>query len=392
MLATFADNNPTLNISLTTANEAIGIVANATTVTLTDTGGTWSGTDTTNVVGNGTNTLTITAAGETNLTLVAIIDAAAGTAVNFNNSGANSYVENFSVALTNAAAGPITFAGATAFTGAHTLSASTTNGIAVNAAVSSVTGAITLGSGTAITETGSLGTTSLLTANAVTGVNLTGANTVSSFASTNTTSGSLTLADSAAEGLSTNTISETGGNVSITNKATGGLSINGGITSASPGNVTLTTVGAGHNVAYGAAGFSDALGGLLTVNSAGSITHSGSGDDIRALTTVLHAATGIGASGASLQVSTSSLTVTNSTSGDEFLATDNGGSFGATGASLTNSASPGNITLGSDRRAITDSLHRQRTNQWQHHHFQCRQPHNFRYRGGYHDRLATRSA
>src|SRR4051812_41484886 len=67
LLATFAESGSTLNLTLNTANEAVAIVANSNnTVTMTDTGGTWSGTNSANVSGNGTTTLTISAAGETN--------------------------------------------------------------------------------------------------------------------------------------------------------------------------------------------------------------------------------------------------------------------------------------------------------------------------------------
>src|SRR5271166_6639878 len=81
LLATFAGSGANLNLTLNTANESVSIVANVNTVTLTDVGATWSGTDSANVVGNGTNTLTITSAGQTNFTTVSIVDAAAGTAV-----------------------------------------------------------------------------------------------------------------------------------------------------------------------------------------------------------------------------------------------------------------------------------------------------------------------
>src|SRR5271163_364580 len=80
--ATFTDSAPTLTLTLA-ANDAVGIVANATTYTLTLTSGTWTGTDDANVSGNGTAILT---AQQATFTQVNLTDAGANTSVAFNDS------------------------------------------------------------------------------------------------------------------------------------------------------------------------------------------------------------------------------------------------------------------------------------------------------------------
>src|SRR5438270_538485 len=55
--ATFTDSLPTLTLTLA-ANDAVGIVANANTYTLSLTSGAWNGVDDAFVTGNGTATLT----------------------------------------------------------------------------------------------------------------------------------------------------------------------------------------------------------------------------------------------------------------------------------------------------------------------------------------------
>jgi hypothetical protein len=143
LLAGFTDATPALSLTLA-AHDAVGIVANASTYTLNLTSGTWSGTDDANVSGNGTATLTVQEAAFNQINL---IDAGAGTSVTFNDSGSNSYASNFNIALTDAAAGPIAFNGATSFTGSNALSASTSGLIVANsgATVSANAGNVTLG-------------------------------------------------------------------------------------------------------------------------------------------------------------------------------------------------------------------------------------------------------
>ena len=152
LLATFTDAHPTLTLTLA-ANDAVGIVANTSTYTLALTSGTWSGTNDGNVTGNGTATLTVQ---ETAFNQVNLTDTGAGTSVTFNDSGSNSYASSFDVALTNSAAGPIAFNGATSFTGSNALSASTSDFIVANsgASITTVSGGITLSANQQTSSTG----------------------------------------------------------------------------------------------------------------------------------------------------------------------------------------------------------------------------------------------
>src|SRR5207245_7950793 len=77
-------------------------------------------------------------------------------------------------------------------------------------AVSSTSGPITLTSGGAITETGTLSTTGLLTPRTVGGGTISQADTVGSFTAINTSSGNVSLTNAAAP-LTITAISETGG-------------------------------------------------------------------------------------------------------------------------------------------------------------------------------------
>ena len=126
--ATFSEAGAQLNLDLNTANEAVAIVANATTYTLTLTGGTWSGTNSANVTGNGAASMTVTAAGLIAFNTLRLTDSATGTAATFNNSGANTYGDTFDITLDNAA-GTITFNGASSFAGAASIAARTSRNI-----------------------------------------------------------------------------------------------------------------------------------------------------------------------------------------------------------------------------------------------------------------------
>jgi hypothetical protein len=139
--ATFAAAGPQLGLTLDTADEAVSIVTDGSTCTLTLTGGTWSGTDSANVTGNGTALLTVTAAGLAAFDTVALTDSAANTSVAFDASS-GSYTDNFLITLDDAAAGEITFSGNTSFSNAN-LSATATRNVVVNA------GATVEGTGTA---------------------------------------------------------------------------------------------------------------------------------------------------------------------------------------------------------------------------------------------------
>ncbi len=248
--ATFAEAGTALNLNLL-ANERVSIVANASTYTLSLTGGTWSGTDSANVTGNGTATLTVSAAGIAAFTDVAVTDAGAGTGVTFNNSGANLYSETFTITLDNGSNG-ISIAGRTRFSGTADLFATADSSININNEVSAV---------------------------------------------------------------------------------------------GASNNLTFTTTGAGNNVAYGGAGFSNALGGTVTVDSSAAITGVGSGDDIRARFVVLDAVDGIGTAADPLEMSTTSVTADNSSSGGVFLSIASNSGFQATSASVANDAGTGVVRI-----------------------------------------------
>jgi hypothetical protein len=130
--ATFTEVGTQLNLDLNTANEAVAIAATASTYTLTLTGGAWSGVDSANVTGNGTATLTVTASGLAAFDSVNLTDSATGTAATFNNSGLNTYSDNFDITLDNAA-GAITFNGNSVFVGTAGIAARTNRNISFNA-------------------------------------------------------------------------------------------------------------------------------------------------------------------------------------------------------------------------------------------------------------------
>ena len=123
--ATFAEAGATLSLDLDTAAESVGIVSNGATYTLTLVGGTWVGVDSANVTGNTTAVLTVTAAGLATFDTVNLTDSAAATSAAFNDSGANTYTDNFSIVLNNGSGG-IAFNGASSFTGSLTLNADNT--------------------------------------------------------------------------------------------------------------------------------------------------------------------------------------------------------------------------------------------------------------------------
>ncbi len=101
-MATFAEAGTLLNLDMNVASTAISIVANPTSYSLTLTGDTWAGTDNVNFTGNGTATFTVTTTGLAAFDTINITDSAAGSVVNFNDSGANAYSDNFNVTLANA--------------------------------------------------------------------------------------------------------------------------------------------------------------------------------------------------------------------------------------------------------------------------------------------------
>lgn len=154
LLATFAEAGSLLNLDMNVANVAVGVVSAGTSYTLTLTGDTWSGSDSGNVTGNGTNTLSVSTAGLGVFDTINITDSAIGSAVNFNNSNANSYGDTFNVNL-DEAAGTIMFSGASSFTGMAALTASTSRNIVFSsgASVSTFDGNLTLNANQQATPT-----------------------------------------------------------------------------------------------------------------------------------------------------------------------------------------------------------------------------------------------
>ena len=88
----------------------------------------------------------MTAAGEKADTTILVTDSgtSAGDAVTFANSVGDTYADNITVALTNAAAGAITFNGASSFTGTAALTASTTGAVTIASAATLTQAAGTL--------------------------------------------------------------------------------------------------------------------------------------------------------------------------------------------------------------------------------------------------------
>ncbi len=145
------------------------------------------------------------------------------------------------------------------------------NNLAVNAAVTSTTGAITANSSGSITETGgSFGSTGLLTTTSVGGTTLNGSNTVGSFNATNNPTNSgltgIQLINTAATLNITGVVETGGGGATVTN--TGNETISGLVVTApfmnSAGPLTLTASGAVSETGVGLINTE----GLLSTNSA----------------------------------------------------------------------------------------------------------------------------
>lgn len=236
--ATFADVAPNLNLALD-ANENVAIVSTGAQYSLTLTGGNWTGTDNANVTGNGTATLTVTAAGLAAFSDINLSDTAAGVSVDFNDSGANLYSDNFTIELDNGALLPtsVRFSGATHFGAAAKLSATTDSGVRVfaGAALSSTDGDIDL-----------TGNSQANRAGAFMGIQVSG--TV-----TSTGTGSITLIG-------------TGGN-SPADSFLIGVDVDGSVTTTGTGSISVIgTGGGGTSSNYGAL---VAGGGLISSASNG---------------------------------------------------------------------------------------------------------------------------
>lgn len=144
----------TLTIDLA-ASESLQVVSNGTSYTFTsnqnftDTGVAEPG----DFAGFGATTLTLNDLAQYDT--INVIDSGAGATVTFNDSGANSYTETINVTLDDAAAGTITFNGASPFSGSAALDASTTRNIVLNSgsSLTTVNGGITLDANSAGTQT-----------------------------------------------------------------------------------------------------------------------------------------------------------------------------------------------------------------------------------------------
>jgi autotransporter-associated beta strand protein len=158
--AVLSDNGAgTLAIALG-ANENLSITANASTYTLTSNQNFTNG-GVSNVVDFsdfGNTSLTLQASGIARYsTLINVTDASGANAnatVTFSDSGINNYTNNFTINLSNAAAGQITFNGNSNF-GSFNLNATTTSDILVSVtSVSSTSGVIALTAARSITVSG----------------------------------------------------------------------------------------------------------------------------------------------------------------------------------------------------------------------------------------------
>jgi hypothetical protein len=256
--ATFTDNGSTLNLDLTAANTNAAIVSNGTSYTITLTGGVWSGTNDANVTGNGTATLTVTAAGIAAFTIqISLVDAAAaGDSVTFNDSGANAYANNFNINLSNAAASAIAFNGHSSFSGADSLSATTTRTIVANsgAVLSAASGNLTLSANEQATPT----------AGNFVGIDVSGATV------TTTGAGNISLTgrggDDAATGSHVGVFAHNGATISSTGTGTINITGTGGA------GIDLDT-----GVGLGQPNNSEVNGSATVTSVAGAITLTGTG-------------------------------------------------------------------------------------------------------------------
>lgn len=326
LLASFAEVGSLLNLDLNVTNTAVGIASGGTSYTFTLTGDTWSGADSAHVTGNGTTSLIVTTAGLDHFDTLNITDSATGSAVKFNDSGANAYSDNFIVTLDDDPAvdvgeQSVVFNGASNF-GAFGLDVSTTRNIVLNSAASIATssGGITFQANTAATassgkfagitvnnnatitssDTGSIqltgrgGTTSdfnygvvLNSGSRVTGGSVGTAVSISGTGgSSNSNFGSMGIA---VIGNSTTIVTSLGGAVSLTGQGGGsgggqshvGVVVGGGqITAGGTGTVTIT--GAGGNSGTGGSGSNYGIQVGAKITSSGGavevIGQGGSGD------------------------------------------------------------------------------------------------------------------
>ncbi len=271
------------NVSLTgtagtVSQPGAGIISGA-LLTTSSVGGTTLGNANTVTSFNATNTTSgpvtlVNTAATLTVTGVSQLGTAAGSNVSVTNTGnlttsgaiTTTAAANGTIAL-QATTGVLTVGAAVTAGGSGTIgltSTGGTNAVLVQGAVTSTSGQITVNAAGAITESGGglFGTSGLLSSTSTTGQTLGGANAVGSFNATNTTSGDISLTNTAAT-LTITGISETGGNVTVNN--TGAITTTGGITTAANGTISLTSSG------------TQTLGGVVTAGGSGTVTLTANG-------------------------------------------------------------------------------------------------------------------
>jgi hypothetical protein len=279
------------------ANENLGIIASAagyaltTNQTFTALGAADPANQTTAFRGFGSKNLTLTSAGIGQYaTGIRVSDTGAGSSVTFNDSGASSYANNFTIALTNAAAGAISFNGKSSF-GAFNLQAATTFNILLNngAALTSSSGNLTFRANQQATPTG--GSFTGITLNNA-AIKSTGAGVISiqgtggaagghgvlvSGSTITGGTGPATISGVAAGSngvfLSSGTISSAGGDVAVTGQGSIGVDANIGQLSAG-GNGNVTVQGTGTAVGDG---IGVEVSGATLTSSGGNVQITGTG-------------------------------------------------------------------------------------------------------------------
>ncbi len=367
---------------------------------------------------SGDITLTNTAAP---LTITGINEAGGGN-VSVTNTGSIgttgdvSTVANGNISLT-ATSGAETIGAGVSAGGSGTVMLSNTgsgNNMAINGAVASGSGAITLNSAGTISGTGNFTTTGQLTTTSTGGATLTAGSFVGSFQASNSTSGAISLVNTTTT-LTIVSISQTGtaagSNVSVTNTgalstsgavttaatangtigltATGGtLTVGAAVTAGGSGSVTLSATGsssdllvnagvssttgfisgtAGRNITFGTSGSvatsKTAAGGTVTLQSGstGALTQSGTGTTVTGNSVGLTAGS-VGTSSQSLVLDATSLTLnTSGNNGNQFLAEANTAklqsstALNAGNGTITLTAGTFQITSGAAGDAIANS-------------------------------------
>ena len=155
--ASFSGSGATFNINLNAASTRLSVVATSTGYTFTLSSGSWTGSATGATI-SGLN-LTINATGLSTYDTFNITDSATEAAVSFNDSGANTYKDNFNINLDGDGAGGIpgivTFNGTSSFIGSNAIGVVTTTNIVFNynSILSTVNGNLTLDANTQLPYT-----------------------------------------------------------------------------------------------------------------------------------------------------------------------------------------------------------------------------------------------